>query len=117
MGVLLAVVPSSVSACADDPQQARTECKPKQKSKEECDKLNDDVQAAKSQTYQLGRCRAGMSGFELRLRELAWLREAVARARRDVSCWLGGDASHQQAQAQAWQNVANCQALIWSGLP
>jgi uncharacterized protein RhaS with RHS repeats len=78
----------------------------------ECDKLNQQVQDAKNEVGRLGACRAGMSQYELRVREQAWLNLATARAKRDQKCWNGGDAGHQQAQADAWRHVGQCQALM-----
>src|ERR1051326_935179 len=77
-----------------------------------CEELNDAVQRAKGRVGGLGACRAGMSRWELLQRYGAWLDLATARARRDVKCWDGGDAGHQQAQADAWANVGNCARLL-----
>ncbi len=78
---------------------------------DECDRLNADVQRAKAVVGTLGKCKAGMTRWELGMRAKAWLAEAVARSKRDVRCWAGGDGVHQQAQSQAWINVSKCQAL------
>ncbi len=79
---------------------------------DECNKLNQKVQDAKNEVGRLGACRAGMSQYDLRVREQAWLDLATARAKRDKKCWNGGDAGHQQAQADAWRHVGQCQALM-----
>ncbi len=77
----------------------------------DCEKLNQKVQAAKAKTSALGSCRAGMSRPELQQRLDAWLELASARAKRDMNCWAGGDSGHQQAQADAWANVGKCSSL------
>jgi type VI secretion system secreted protein VgrG len=79
---------------------------------DDCDQRNKDVQDAKKKSGGLGSCAPGMSKSELIQRKYAWLEEAIARARRDEKCWAGGDAGHQQAQKQAWDNVAKCTNLI-----
>ena len=79
-----------------------------------CDKLNDDVQRAKDKVgkFQPAACSSGMSKLDLLARSSAWLELAVARAKRDQKCWAGGDAGHQQAQADAWANLGRCQRLL-----
>jgi type VI secretion system secreted protein VgrG len=77
-----------------------------------CDELNEKVKEAKSKAAQLGACRAGMSRFELQARYDAWVELGAARAKRDENCWAGGDAGHQQAQADAWTNAGNCSRLM-----
>jgi hypothetical protein len=79
-----------------------------------CDELNDAVQAAKdAMSFGKGQaaCRCDMSCGELKIRQVAWLRLATARAKRDMNCWGGGDLGHQVAQAAAWAHVGNC--AIW----
>ena len=80
----------------------------------ECDKLNEDVKRAKDKVgrFQPAACSPGMSKGELAARASAWLELAVARAKRDQKCWAGGDAGHQQAQADAWSNLGRCQRLL-----
>lgn len=78
----------------------------------ECNRLNEEVNAAKAEVGRLGRCIVGMSDFELSIRRSAWLREAVARAHRDQRCWAGGDEGHQNAQQEAWKHVGNCERLM-----
>lgn len=80
-----------------------------------CDELNEAVKEAKKRVGQLGGCHNGMSRYELQLRKDAWLDLASSRAQRDVVCFEGGDEGHQQAQAEAWQNVSKCD-LYLSGL-
>jgi RHS repeat-associated protein len=92
-----------------NPQEFEDQIKPCKKC---CDELNDVVQKAKSKVGGLGGCKAGMSRWALRQRYAAWLDLATARARRDVRCWNGGDAGHQQQQADAWSNVGNCARLL-----
>jgi RHS repeat-associated protein len=79
-----------------------------------CDKLNDDVQRPKDKVgkFQPAACSAGMSKLDLLARSSAWLELAVARAKRDQKCWAGGDAGHQQAQADAWANLGRRQRLL-----
>ena len=73
---------------------------------------NLKVQAAKTVVAALGKCTAGMSAWQLGIRESAWQAEAIARASRDEVCWSGGDAGHQRAQAAAWKNLGTCQSLL-----
>ncbi|NJS36728.1 MAG: hypothetical protein HC765_10455 [Brachymonas sp.] len=77
-----------------------------------CKQLNDEVQAAKNKVGQLGACTAGMTRWALQERHSAWLNLATARAKRDQKCWSGGDAGHQQAQADAWSHVGRCSGLM-----
>ena len=79
---------------------------------QECDKRNDDVNERKKDTGNLGKCLPGMSPAALLQRQSAWLNLAIARARRDMYCWNGGDPGHQQAQADAWKNVGTCSQLL-----
>ena len=79
---------------------------------DECKRLNEEVQQAKKEVGRLGGCRPGMSPAELAARYGAWVREGVARARRDQKCFNGGDEGHQQAQAAAWQAMGVCLRLI-----
>ncbi|RMH87208.1 hypothetical protein EBB59_13330 [Lysobacter pythonis] len=78
----------------------------------ECEKLNSDVRKAKDIVASLGRCKWGMSRFELKQRYSAWLSLAVSRAKRDMKCWSGGDEGHQTAQANAWTNMGRCGAML-----
>lgn len=80
----------------------------------DCDKLNDDVQKAKSRvgSMQPAACFAGMSRWQLEQRHSAWLDLATARAKRDQKCWAGGDEGHQQAQGDAWSHVGRCAGLL-----
>jgi cytochrome c556 len=89
-------VPNDPNNCPDD----------------DCDKRSKAVQDAKKRVGALGKCRAGMSRYELQIRADAWLDLAISRARRDQKCWQGGDEGHQDAQAEAWQNAAKCQEML-----
>ena len=55
---------------------------------------------------------AGMSLWQLDIRYDAWLALAVARAAEDQVCFNGGNITHQEEEAKAWQQVAICAALI-----
>jgi hypothetical protein len=99
------------SASDANPEEFENQIKKCKKCKE-CDDLNDAVKRAKQRLGGLGACRAGMTRWELLQRRAAWLDLAIARARRDVKCWDGGDAGHQQAQADAWSQVGNCSRLL-----
>ena len=79
---------------------------------DECKQLRQNVQDAKKEVGTLGACRSGMSPAELQDRYDAWLQLALARARRDVKCFNGGDSGHQAAQANAWQQVGACERLL-----
>jgi RHS repeat-associated protein len=90
---------SATSAAANCPNQ------------NECDRLNQRVQAAKKKVGPFGACKEGMSLPELDIRYDLWLELATARAIRDVKCWNGGDEGHQSAQADAWRQVGRCTRL------
>ena len=81
---------------------------------DECARLNDEVQSAKRRVgmFQPAACKPGMSRYDLRQRFDAWLNLAIARARRDIRCWGGGDEGHQDAHAAAWTHVGNCGGLM-----
>ncbi|HEU5136437.1 MAG TPA: hypothetical protein VFU13_14905 [Steroidobacteraceae bacterium] len=79
---------------------------------EECKRRNEEVKKAKREVRKLGGCRPGMSPGELGARYGSWVRLGVARARRDVMCFDGGDEGHQIAQAQAWKAMGVCGRLI-----
>lgn len=80
----------------------------------ECDNLNDDVQRAKDKvgSFKPARCMDGMSRAELLARSQAWMELAIARTKRDMKCWGGGDEGHQKAQADAWTNLGRCQRML-----
>lgn len=48
----------------------------------------------------------------LRQERSRWLQCYIARSTINTVCWSGGDAGHQQAAAQAIQNVYTCDARI-----
>jgi type VI secretion system secreted protein VgrG len=79
---------------------------------DECNRLNQKVQNAKTRVGALGACRAGMTTAQLTERYYAWLDLAVARGTRDSKCFNGGDEGHQEAQSQAWLNVGSCGNLL-----
>ena len=79
---------------------------------DECKRLNQNVQNAKTRVGALGSCRVGMTDAQLTERYYAWLDLATARAIRDENCFTGGDYGHQEAQAQAWGNVGSCAQLL-----
>jgi RHS repeat-associated protein len=81
-------------------------------SDDECKKLNQKVGSAKKEVGMLGKCRAGMSKYELRIRKAAWLRLAQARSQREQKCWNGGDLGHQTQLADVWKNVGTCSGLM-----
>jgi RHS repeat-associated protein len=102
-------VASSVLSPPSGPATATSSCRPPN-----CDQLNDDVQRAKNKVggIQNAACAPGMSRYQLKIRHAAWLALAIARAKRDQTCWAGGDPGHQQAQADAWMHVGNCANLL-----
>jgi uncharacterized protein RhaS with RHS repeats len=77
-----------------------------------CKQLNADVQKAKAKVGTVGACRPGMSRYQLLQRYDAWLALGIARAKRDVTCWNGGDETHQGEQANAWTQVGVCGGLL-----
>jgi RHS repeat-associated protein len=107
VGVGIAAATGAVSSAADAIKEF---CKTD--NDDPCKQLNDDVQKAKDKVGQLGKCVAGMAKHDLLQRHAAWLNLAISRAKRDEKCWAGGDAGHQNAQADAWANVGRCTALL-----
>jgi RHS repeat-associated protein len=77
-----------------------------------CKQLNADVQKAKAKVGTVGACRPVMSRYQLLQRYDAWLALGIARAKRDVTCWNGGDETHQGEQANAWTQVGVCGGLL-----
>jgi hypothetical protein len=78
----------------------------------EHDKLNKEVQDSKAEVAAAGgRCEVGDSPNVLARKGKAWRRQAQARAARDGRCYRGGDAGHQEAQAQAWHHVGRCERI------
>ncbi|HEX4128607.1 MAG TPA: PAAR-like domain-containing protein [Pirellulales bacterium] len=78
----------------------------------EYSQLNQDVQDSKAEVAAAGgACRDGDDQATLEAKGSAWLKQAVARARRDMKCFRGGDDGHQQAQASAWEHVGRCQRM------
>jgi RHS repeat-associated protein len=100
---------SNPAAAPNSAAQAASSCP---NNNDECNRLNQNVQNAKNVVNALGACRPGMTPDQLRLRYYAWLDLATARAIRDQKCWNGGDDGHQNAQAQAWDNVGSCGNLL-----
>lgn len=111
VGPALGIVLSLIFADEANPEEFENQIKNCDKCKD-CDALNDAVQAAKKRVGALGACRPGMSRWELQQRLSAWLALATARAQRDTRCFAGGDPGHQQAQADAWAMVGNCERLL-----
>jgi type VI secretion system secreted protein VgrG len=74
--------------------------------------LQADVAAAKAQVGLLGKCKDQDCCWVLKVKAAAWLSLAVARSKINTTCFNGGDAGHQQAAADAWQNLGNCERII-----
>jgi RHS repeat-associated protein len=72
------------------------------------------VQAAKKAVGALGGCQSGDTCAVLAAKNSAWLTLAIARSRLNKVCFGGGNAGHQQAQADAWANVGKCGNLLVS---
>ena len=93
-------------ACTGDPLLTGRTC-----SEAECITLQADVNLKCKSPAPVG-CN-NLSGCNvLRREKQRWLDCAISRDRINARCWSGGDAGHQQASAQAWQNVGTCQARI-----
>lgn len=95
----------AVRGCTADPALSGRVC-----TEATCLALQADVTAS---------CKSGnvscnkISGcFNLRAMRQKWLDCYVARSRINTVCWAGGDLGHQQAAAQAMQNVSTCDARI-----
>jgi RHS repeat-associated protein len=71
------------------------------------------VQAAKA-GVSIGGCKSGDSCALLATKNAAWLTLAITRSRLNKVCFGGGDAEHQQKQAEAWSNVGKCGRLLAS---
>jgi hypothetical protein len=77
----------------------------------ECIALQADV-TLRCKTPAPSSC-SGITGCSaLRAMKQRWLDCAAARSRINARCWAGGDPGHQQQVAQAYQNVATCDARI-----
>jgi len=76
------------------------------------EKLTENVNKAKELTGALGSCSQHMSKYDLKMREKAWLKHALARSIREQTCWDGGDKGHQMAIAAAWKNYYKCKDFL-----
>ena len=76
--------------------------------------LKANVDAAKLETGILKGCNDSNCCWVLKIKKTAWLGLAAARSVINDKCFDGGDAGHQQAAAQAWQNVVKCGEFIAS---
>jgi RHS repeat-associated protein len=65
------------------------------------------VQAPKA-GVAMGGCKSGDSCAVLAPKNTAWLTLAITRSRLNKVCFGGGDATHQQKEAEAWSNVGKC---------
>lgn len=82
-------------------------------TQEEHDALSDDVDAAKAEVAAAGgKCKETDSTATLKKKSDAWLKQAVARSRREERCYRGGNEGHQQAMASAWDHVGRCQEIL-----
>ena len=94
--------PAHAAGCADP--TANVGC-----SLAECLALQADVNATKA---GLSSCNSITGCSLLRSMKSRWLAHYEARSRINTRCYAGGDLGHQQAAAQAIQNVSNCDARI-----
>jgi RHS repeat-associated protein len=74
--------------------------------------LSAAVAEAKAAVGVLGGCNESDCCTRLKAKKAAWLFLAVARSRLNVRCFNGGDQGHQEATADAWQNVGKCDRII-----
>ncbi len=79
---------------------------------QEYDSLNQAVKDAKSKVGSLGSCEQCDSCPILFAKFRAWRALAVARSQLNKRCFRGGDPGHQQANADAWTNVAKCSSIL-----
>ena len=109
LGLLLvgAAAPAAADrGCLGDPALTGRTC-----SEAECVALQGNVNGACKNPAP--RSCNNISGCgALRFEKGKWLACANARDIINARCWGGGDSGHQQASAQAWQNVGNCEARI-----
>jgi uncharacterized Zn-binding protein involved in type VI secretion len=73
--------------------------------------LRQDVKDAKAEVGKLGGCSAGDSPALLKKKGNAWMKQGVARAKLDNTCFGGGNEGHQAAQATCWDHVGRCQGM------
>lgn len=75
-----------------------------------CIALQDNVNAlCKPKPAQ---CKPGEGCFNLRTKRQKFLNCYVARSTINVTCWNGGDATHQGEAAYSIEQVGNCDAII-----
>jgi hypothetical protein len=60
---------------------------------------------------KLGGCHAGDSPVLLETKGNAWMKQGVARAKPENTCFGGGNEGHQAAQATCWDYVGRCQGM------
>ena len=78
----------------------------------ELETLTKAKDSAKVITGKIGKCTKGMSAYQLKTRKNSWLTLANARVKREKRCWKGGDSGHQEAIAQIYKVVGDCQKLL-----
>ena len=78
----------------------------------ELETLTKAIDSAKVITGKIGKCTKGMSAYQLKTRKNSWLTLANARVKREKRCWKGGDSGHQEAIAQIYKVVGDCQKLL-----
>jgi hypothetical protein len=77
--------------------------------------LSKEVDDAKAEVAAAGgKCKDTDSPETLRKKSKAWLKQAVARSRRETRCYRGGNEGHQEAMASAWDHVGRCQKMLKS---
>jgi hypothetical protein len=105
LALLLAAAALPASAdrgCLGDPLLTGRTC-----SEVECVALQANVNSACKNPAPRS-CNSISGCGALRFEKGRWLACANARDIINARCWGGGDPGHQQASAQAWQNVGNC---------
>jgi hypothetical protein len=83
-------------------------------TQEQYDNLRNEVKESKAEVGKLGACQDGDSPSLLKRKGDVWLRQAVARSRLDQTCFRGGDAGHQEANANCWRHAGRCQKMLKS---
>lgn len=82
---------------------------------EECKRLREDVKKAKIEIRKLGKCKVGMSDWELFIRRQAWEEEARARKLENNICWGGGNPTHKWALSEAERHAKRCENISLYG--
>ena len=105
-GILIAGEARAERGCLEDPVLTGRTC-----TELECVALQANVNNSCKNPAPIS-CNSISGCFLLRQEKQKWLSCYEARSIINARCWSGGDFGHQQAAAQAIQNVGTCEARI-----